>query len=618
MSYTGCVCVAYCTLEMHLGQIQQNKEEILKALPQLKLHGAQAVVFPELCLTGATLGDLFLQRRVMDECMNALVDIAREVGEMAVVVGLPVTAKGRVYNCSAVLKDGRIHGFVPKTCLTNEEMRWFVSGEGVRETIETELGAVEMSPNLLFDAESFMFGVSVGEDLWSPDPRAARMALSGAEIIFNPCAMNAVAERNAYRSEMLAQLSRRLHAGIVCVCPHLGESTADKVFDGFSGFFEDGKAYLDGRSYTHGGASNEEIIDVERLRYRRQRDGVFFRSPCLEKMDVKPIGRIEANMGVGCNYERQPFVPQEPEQLDEIFEMQVRGLYSRLKAIHCNHLVIGVSGGLDSTLALLVAARVMDDLRLSRDHIIAITMPGMGTGARTRGNAHKLMQELGVRRLEIPIEAAVRQHFADIDHDENNHDVTYENAQARERTQILMDYANKVGGIVLGTGDLSESALGFCTYNGDHMSMYNVNCGIPKTLARKLVERAEEWFDCFVGKICKDIVDTPVSPELLPVTEGELQQKTEDILGDYELLDFYLYHYMDGGASKEKLLQMAQRTFHHSYSDEEIEKALGTFWKRFHQQQFKRNAVPDGPQIFSVTLSPRGGWQMPSDLAGWK
>ena len=607
------VRVEACSLPVHLGKMNENKDDILKILAALDTVGhPQVVVFPELCLTGATLGDLFLQRDFVHACMGMLRSIACKVGERAVVVGLPVEVRGRVYNCAAVLKDGRVQGLVPKTCLTNEEMRWFVSGEGVREMIEMDMGTekyqVEVNPCMLFDAEDFTFGVCVGEDIWSPDPRAARMALGGAEILLNPSAMNAEMERNAYRSEMFCQLSRRLHAGIVCANASEGESTADKVFDGFLGVFEDGadKACI-------------AEIDVERLRYRRQRDGLFYRTPCLEKMEVKFIGKTHKPKGhVLGDYKRQPFVPEKEEQLDEIFEMQCLGLKSRLRAIRCEKLVIGVSGGLDSTLALLVAARVMDKLELSRENVIAITMPGMGTGARTKGNAHKLMQQLGVTALEIPIEAAVRQHFADIGQDENNHDVTYENAQARERTQILMDYANKVGGIVLGTGDLSESALGFCTYNGDHISMYNVNCGVPKTLARKLVLRAEAWFDQEVGATCRDVVETPVSPELLPTTEGELQQRTEDILGDYELLDFFLYHYLDSGADSAKLYGMAERAFRCTdYSEEEIEKALSTFWRRFHSQQFKRNCVPDGPQVTSISLSPRGAWSMPTDLQGW-
>ena len=610
----GFARVAAVSLPVHLGDVQANVNEILAAMETLEKKGVQVALFPELCLTGATLGDLVLRPELHRKAWKGLMDVAQKAGKMAVVVGLPVQQEGRLYNCAAVVQDGKVQGIVPKACLTQEESRWFVPGGAdqlfIHMTREGDYsGSVSLSTRHVFGHidGSFTFAVDTGDG-------------ATADIMLNPGAQSAVTGGNRALRDELRNCSKQLCAGYAYACTGFGESTSDHVYDGFTGIYENGEELAAGERFSMNGSMAIADVDVEHLRYQRQQTGWFRANPEESRRGGfrYALKLPQAPLPLMRKYEPLPFVPHTEEGLEEIAQIQCMGLASRMKAIRCENLVIGVSGGLDSTLALLIAARTFDLLGLSRKGIHAITMPGMGTGARTKTNADRLMEALEVSAGEIPIGPAVQQHFADIGHPENKHDVTYENSQARERTQILMDYANKVGGIVLGTGDLSESALGFCTYNGDHMSMYNVNCGIPKTLARKLVERAEEWFDCFVGKICKDIVDTPVSPELLPVTEGELQQKTEDILGDYELLDFYLYHYMDGGASKEKLLQMAQRTFHHSYSDEEIEKALGTFWKRFHQQQFKRNAVPDGPQIFSVTLSPRGGWQMPSDLAGWK
>ena len=391
------------------------------------------------------------------------------------------------------------------------------------------------------------------------------------------------------------------------------------VFDGYTGVFENGRALSEGERFSMSGSLAVADVDIGRLRYQRQRNGSFHQMPRLtrdiQRLTLGPAH--DAPLPLMRPLEPLPFVPfgaEAGERLEEIAGIQCMGLETRLHAVHGRTVVVGVSGGLDSTLALLVAVRAFDALGLDRSGIHAITMPGMGTGGRTHANAQKLMEALGVTALEIPIEKAVRQHFLDIGQDENVHDVTYENSQARERTQILMDYANKVGGIVLGTGDLSEAALGFCTYNGDHMSMYNVNCSVPKTLVKSLVGYLSRCFDETVAAICQDVIDTPISPELLPTSQGELQQRTEDILGDYALHDFFLYHLMDSGASAGKLKMLAMQAFHGVYGEARVEAQLKTFLRRFFAQQFKRNCVPDGPKVGSVSLSPRGDWRMPSDM----
>lgn len=621
----GFARVAAVSLHVHLGDVRANEKEICTAMNALKRKGVQVAVFPELCLTGYTLGDLLLHELVQREAWEAMVRIAAKTEDMAVIVGLPVNLRSRLFNCAAVLQGGEVKGLVPKTYLPNGnefyETRWFVSGEQADDFIETDDAACPISSNRLFDMGDFTFGVEICEDLWTPIPPSSQCAVDGADIILNPSASNALVSKHDYRRQLLSQQSGRLYAGYVYACAGFGESTSDLVFCGYTGVYENGRILAEGERFSLNGGMAIADIDVQRLRFQRQRNGSFHQMKQHKpRRDVMRLRTgLVARPPLMRPIEPLPFVPagdKAAERLEEIVRIQCMGLLTRLKAINCKDLVVGVSGGLDSTLAVLIAARTFDWMGCDRKGIHAVSMPGMGTGVRTRSNADKLMEALGVDAREIPIQEAVKQHFKDIGQDENVHDVTYENCQARERTQILMDLSNKVNGIVLGTGDMSEMALGFCTYNGDHMSMYNVNCSVPKTLVKTLVRYlSENSFTPEIQAICADIIDTPISPELLPVTEGELNQRTEDILGDYALHDFFLYHMMDSGAAPEKLILLAAQAFKGVYDEPKIKEQLGTFIRRFFTQQFKRNCVPDGPKVGSISLSPRGDLRMPSDMS---
>ena len=607
----GFARVAAVSVPVHLGDVQANVNEISAAMEKLRQKGVQAAVFPELCLTGATLGDLILRPEVINAAWKGLLSLAKKAGKMAVVVGLPVNAGGRLYNCSAILHDGRVQAFVPQT---NPD-RPFASGSSIFSEIEIYGDDVAMTSEIIFEVGCFRFGVEIGEDAHALEPNATKLIRGGADIILHTAASKAAFGKQDRRKAQLCKRSARLHAGFVYAGAGFGESTGDHVYDGATIIAENGEVLAEGERFQLEGGMAIADVDVEMLRFQRMKSEAFRRLPEMD-MVVHTLGMTtNAVLPLRRSYEPLPFVPKTGEGLEEIAQIQCMGLASRLKAIRCENLVIGVSGGLDSTLALLVAARTFDLLGISRKGIHAITMPGMGTGARTKTNADRLMEALGVSASEIPIGPAVKQHFADIGQPEGKHDVTYENSQARERTQILMDYANKVNGIVLGTGDLSEEALGFCTYNGDHMSMYNVNCTVTKTCLRSLTcYLSAHSFDAEVAAICQDVVDTPVSPELLPVTEGELNQRTEDILGDYALHDFFLYHYMESGASRAKLQLLAEHAFRGVYDAEKIAAQLKTFIWRFYTQQFKRSCAPDGPQVGPVSLSPRGGWDAPSDI----
>lgn len=624
--------VAAASVRVHLGDVRANEREIGEEIKDLASQGVQIAVFPELCLTGYTLGDLLLHDLVQKEALAATARIARSVGQMAVVVGLPFSDRGRLFNCAAVLQNGKIRGIVPKMYLPNGnefyETRWFVSGAQASGEVEIEGETVPFSSELLFDIGACRFAVEICEDLWTPMPPSSRYAIMGADIIVNPSASNALVGKHPYRRELLSQQSARLYAGYAYAGAAFGESTSDLAFCGYTAVYENGRALSEGKRFMPSGGQAIADVDVGRLRFQRQRNGSYFQQyesnhVEMTRVSLARVAMEDSENAKGLRLLRHldplPFVPtgdDAKERMEEIVQIQTTGLMTRLTSIGCKDLVIGVSGGLDSTLALLIAVRSYQTLGLNLKGIHAITMPGMGTGLRTKSNADKLMEALGVSASEISIEKAVRQHFEDIGQDESVHDVTYENAQARERTQILMDYANKVSGIVLGTGDMSEMALGFCTYNGDHMSMYNVNCSVPKTLVKGLVRYlGEECFNATVAAICLDIIDTPISPELLPVTEGELSQRTEDILGDYVLHDFFLYHLMDSGSEPKKLKLMAMQAFDGVYDEARINTQLATFLRRFFTQQFKRNCVPDGPKVGSIGLSPRGDLRMPSDMS---
>ena len=618
--------VAAASLRVHLGDVEKNQEEIITRMRALEAQGVRVAVFPELCITGYTLGDLLTHEPVQRAAFAAMKAIAAQTGDMAVVVGLPINQRSRLFNCAAVLQGGQVRGLVPKTYLPNGnefyETRWFVSAAQAEPVFEQDGVCCPFAPDLLFDFGDFTFAVEICEDSWTPIPPSSQYAVEGADVIVNPSASNALVSKQNYRRELLRQQSGRLYAGYAYACAGFGESTSDLVFCGYTGVFENGRALAEGKRFTLTGDTAVADIDVQRLRYQRQRNGSFHQMPRCET-PMTAVRLVAAPAPDSGRLLRPiaplPFVPdgaQREEHLEEIVRIQCTGLMTRLAAIHCEHLVIGVSGGLDSTLALLVGVRALDMLGLPRTGLYAITMPGMGTGKRTKSNADRLMEVLGVTALEIGIEKAVRQHFADIGQDEARHDVTYENSQARERTQILMDYANKVGGIVLGTGDMSEAALGFSTYNGDHMSMYNVNCSVPKTLVKSLVRYlSERDFDGAVRDVCRDVIDTPISPELLPVTEGELNQRTEDIIGDYALNDFFLYHMLDSGSGPDRLKRLAMQAFDGVYDEAKVTSQLSAFTRRFFAQQYKRNCVPDGPKVGSISLSPRGDWRMPSDMS---
>ena len=621
----GFVRVAAASVPVHLGDVSANVKELGRAMEGLRAKGVQVAVFPELCLTGYTVGDLVQHELMQRRAWEAMFRLCGHTEDMAVVVGLPVSDGGRLYNCAAVLQGGQVRGLAPKTYLPNGnefyETRWFASGADVEARILRDGADCALRPNMLFELGGFRFGVELCEDLWAPIPPSCQLAVEGADIIVNPSASNALVAKHQYRRELISQQSGRLYAGYVYAGAGFGESTSDMVFDGYTAVFENGRALSEGERFSLTGGMAVADIDIGRLRYQRQRNGSFHQMRRAPRApELVPCGPAAcAPLPLERPLDALPFVPcgaQAEERLEEIVKIQCMGLETRLRAIGLGKVVVGVSGGLDSTLALLIAVRAFDALGLSRQGVHALTMPGMGTGARTRSNAQKLMDALGVTSLEIPIGPAVRQHFQDIGQDESVHDVTYENSQARERTQILMDYANKVGGIVLGTGDLSEAALGFCTYNGDHMSMYNVNCSVPKTLVKSLVRYlSAHGFSDTVRDVCADVIDTPISPELLPVSDGELNQRTEEILGDYALNDFFLYHLMDSGASPEKLRMLAAQAFDGVYDAERVASQLRTFLKRFFAQQFKRNCVPDGPKVGSVSLSPRGDWRMPSEMS---
>ncbi len=616
--------IAAVSPRVALGDCKRNAQETIAWMRRLDGEHIQAAVFPELNITGYTVSDLLLNETLQTEAMAALQTIAKASGPMAVIVGLPLSNQGRLYNCAAVLQNGKIKGIATKRYLPNGgefyETRWFKSGKQAPESIVINGETVPFGMNLLFEAEAFRFAVEICEDLWGPIPPSSTYAPAGAEIIFNLSASNELAAKHDYRRELLRQQSGRCFCGYAYAGAGFGESTTDLVFAGFGGIYESGRTIMESPRFQTEGACAVGDVDVRRLRFHRQRAGSFFESDCAIMRSIPMDGLPDVTLPFKRPLPPLPFVPGENgrvQRCDEITSIQTMALRTRLTAAHLNKLVVGISGGLDSALALLVAARAFREMGLPPENLHAITMPGFGTGKRTLNNARLLMTALFCTVREVDIGPAVRQHFQDIGQDESVHDIAYENSQARERTQILMDYANRIGALVLGTGDLSESALGFSTYNGDHMSMYNVNCSIPKTLVRTLVRYlGETVFGGQVHKVCQDIIETPISPELLPVEEGELNQRTEEILGDYALHDFFLYHFMDSGSSPRRLYAFAKQAFKGVYDGKTIEKALRLFMKRFFAQQFKRSCIPDGPKVGSVSLSPRGDWRMPSDMSG--
>ena len=586
------------------------------------------MVFSELTISGYTCGDLFLQQPLLTECKNQLLRIvkATENKSMLVVVGCPIVIKQKLYNCAVVISDGSILGIVPKTHLPNYsefyELRHFTSGEGLEEDLwfGEEFGYVNVAVNQLFKCKEIpelVVACEICEDLWVPLPPSTYHAMAGATVICNPSASVETTTKESYRRSLVSNQSARLLAAYIYADAGEGESTQDVVYSGHHLICENGSVLAEAKRFT-----NEIIyadIDVQKLAAERRKMTSFPGGQTDDYFEQEFSLEVKENK-ITRTFPKAPFVPDNQDErdkrCDEILSLQSMGLKKRLEHTNCKHAVVGISGGLDSTLAVLVTARAFDLLDIPRENLICVTMPCFGTTDRTYQNAVSLIKELGATLKEVRIEKAVRQHFADIGHDENNHDVTYENSQARERTQILMDMANQYNGMVIGTGDMSELALGWATYNGDHMSMYAVNCSVPKTLVRYLVlYYAETTDNKKLSEVLMDVLDTPVSPELLPPVDGVISQKTEDLVGPYELHDFFLYYMLRFGFPKSKLYRMAKLTFDGVYDDETIKKWLDKFYWRFFSQQFKRSCLPDGPKVGSVAVSPRGDLRMPSDAS---
>lgn len=684
----GFVRVAAVVPRVKVADVDANIAEICRLAEDAERQEVSIAVFPELSVTGYTCADLFGQQLLIgkaEEGIKQLKSFSRGK-KLTMVVGVPVRVAGNLYNCAAVIHNGKLSGLVPKIHLPgyNEfyESRWFSSGadflynteratapvyDDAKNCSSLAAGAeivyagakVNVFPNLLFNVGRSTFAIEICEDLWTPVPPSSHHALAGADIILNLSASNDVLMKHKYRHELIGQQSARTVSAYVYSSCGYGESTQDLVFSGSSMIYENGSLLAESERFMMKGNLIAADIDIEKLAILRQKQNTFHTvSPdgTRDGQDARRYVNIKVCDGCQTDFEKclkrhvepHPFVPgfnvsidnnsSEEELLNktaaisernarcrEITDIQVMGLATRLAHINCKTAVIGISGGLDSTLALLVAVLAFDKLGWDRKRIIGITMPGLGTTVRTKSNAQDLMETLGVTVREIPIGKAVAQHFADIGQDPNVTDVTYENSQARERTQILMDVANKEGGIVIGTGDLSELALGWATYNGDHISMYGVNASIPKTLVKYLVGWAADYHfneNCSnahrsVREILRDIIDTPISPELKPAdNNGEIAQKTEDLVGPYELHDFFLYNMFRFGYAPSKIYFLARKAFVGVYDDAVILKWLKTFISRFFGQQFKRSCLPDGPKVGSVSLSPRGDWRMPSDA--WK
>ena len=631
----GFVKVAAAVPVVKVADVAYNVQQVESLIAQAEGRGVEVLVFPELCITGYSCQDLFKEQLLLDHAEGAiltLLDFTRKLDVISI-VGLPIVINGLLYNCAAVIQGGTLLGIVPKTYLPNYaefyEKRWFASSQDLNPTeIYFAGGPVTVSadPKIFVTSDGMKFGVEICEDVWAPIPPSNNLAVAGADIIFNLSASNELLGKHAYLKSLLAQQSARTISGYVYASAGFGESTQDVVYGGNTLIFENGKLLIEGDRFSFQPQIRSMQIDVEKLRVERRQNTTFInaqRGANAETIVCKPVAMRDFTLERTIN--PHPFIPKEEEMHDtceEILNIQVAGLAKRLYHINAKKAVIGISGGLDSTLALLVTVKTFDKLGLDRKGILGITMPGFGTTDRTHNNAVKLMETLGVTIREISIAKAVDQHFEDIGHDKKVHDVTYENSQARERTQILMDVANQENAIVIGTGDLSELALGWATYNGDHMSMYGVNAGIPKTLIQYLVSYVAGEM---ATETLLDIVDTPISPELIPADEqGNIKQKTEDLVGPYELHDFFIYYFLRYGFSPKKIFLLAQRAFctpsvidgkEVLYTEDVVKKWLTTFCRRFFNQQFKRSCLPDGPKVGSVSLSPRGDWRMPSDAS---
>lgn len=617
----GFIKVAAATPEITVNSTKKNSETIIKQIKEAASNGAKIVVFPELCITGYTIGDLVFQSTTVKRAANALSEIldATKALDILFAVGLPVLVDDKLYNVAAVCKGGKVLGFVPKTNLPNygeyREARFF---EKPAKNVMIEFNG-EMVPcgtKLVFCAkgmENLRISCEICEDMWVAIPPSSHHALNGANVILNLSASGETAGKSAVRNIHLASLSLRTMTAYIYADAGEGESTTDLVFGGNNLIYECGKKLAEAKMFKNG--ITYAVLDLEKVSIMRRKMTTFV--PEHDEGYARVYFDIETTETKPENVNPHPFIPKDEARLAErcesILEMQCAGLRKRIKHIGLKTVTLGISGGLDSTLALLVAAKTFDNIGLDRKGIIAVTMPCFGTTDRTYNNSKKLADAMGVTLREVSIAKSVTQHLEDIGASVDEHDVTYENAQARERTQVLMDISNKTGGIVVGTGDLSELALGFATYNGDHMSMYGVNASVPKTLMRSLVKYVADNKGGELKDILYDVLDTPVSPELLPPDEGAIKQKTEDIVGPYEIHDFVIYNYVRFGFSKTKIQRLAEEAFEGVYTKETIEKWHNLFYKRFFNNQFKRSAVPDGPKVGTVSLSPRGDWVMPSD-----
>ena len=634
----GFIRVAAATPDIKVADCDYNADRIIELIRQAAEEDASIVVFPELCITGYTCGDLFLQKVLLDGAKNALVKIVEATAdcELLAFVGLPFEVDGKLYNCAAALCNGKILGFVPKTNIPAYsefyETRHFTPWHGGWCTIapfgwgnvEEDCSGIISFGYMRWECDEIpelVVSVEICEDLWVPEPPSSKLACQGATIICNLSASDEIIGKGDYRTQLVKSQSARCVCGYIYADAGMGESTQDLIFSGHNIIAENGVIVGESRKFTTGLTFGE--IDLHRLTAERRRMNTF--KYCKNNNISMSNGNTRSwfsitpkNLDLKRRFPPMPFVPANKDDLnsrcEEILTMQATGLATRLRHIGCKTAVIGLSGGLDSTLALIVAVHAFDMLGLDRKGIIAVTMPCFGTTKRTKSNAYYLAEAYGVTLKEIDITAAVSQHFSDIGQSKEKLDVTFENGQARERTQVLMDIANQQGGIVIGTGDLSELALGWATYNGDHMSMYGVNASVPKTLVRHLVSyESMNTENKRLSEVLADVLATPVSPELLPPTEGEISQKTEDIVGPYELHDFFLYYMVRCGVPPKKILRIAEQSFAGRFDRDTIKKWLTVFLKRFFSQQFKRSCLPDGPKVGSVTLSPRGDWRMPSD-----
>lgn len=630
----GLVRVGAAVPSLALGNVKENMKRHLAMMREAKEKHVSIVTFPELSLTGYTCGDLFFQRRLLDDVTDALLALKDEMPEgILAVVGAPLEIEGALYNCAVVLHKGEIISAVPKTFLPNNgefyEKRWFQSGDARRDaSVAIPKLKTDVCRQAIFETEDGVrFGIELCEDLWAPLPPSTMLSVEGAEIILNLSASNELLSKREYRQQLISQQSARCQCGYVYVSAGMGESSSDLVFSGHSVIASCGTIIKENEGYLSDDYLMTADIDIDRIRADRMKQSSF--ADCAAQ--VRAMWKQEPNIlrtmenallpddaAPDYRVSKHPFIPSDKASRQlrcaQILAMQATALARRL-AVTGGKVVVGISGGLDSTLALLAACKAVDMLHLPRTNILGITMPCFGTTDRTYHNALDLMTSLGVSQREIPIHKAVRQHFADIGHDESDHSVTYENCQARERTQVLMDVANKIGAIVLGTGDLSEIALGWCTYNADHMSMYGVNSGVPKTLVRWVIQTAAENEAFSSSREClQSILDTPISPELLPPDEkGNILQQTEDVVGPYALHDFFLYYAIRFGYPPKKVFDLCCIAFQDDFSCETILKWLKNFYRRFWTQQFKRNCMPDGVKIGSIALSPRGDWRMPSD-----